>query len=133
REINVQMEADMANMEEVVVVGYGTQKKSHLTGAVSSISVKDNLEGRPIADIGRGIQGAAPGLSIAVPSGEVGVDPIIRIRGQIGSLQGGHSPLILLDNVEIPSLQLISPDDVESITVLKDAAATSIYGAKAAL
>src|SRR5690606_22230734 len=60
REINVQMEADMANMEEVVVVGYGTQKKSHLTGAVSSISVKDNLEGRPIADIGRGIQGAAP-------------------------------------------------------------------------
>lgn len=133
REVNVRMEADVTALDEVVVVGYGTQKKSHLTGAVSTINVEDNLQGRAIADIGRGLQGVSPGLSVRTPGGEIGSNPVIRVRGLIGSLNGGDSPLILLDNVEIPNMQMVNPDDVASITVLKDAAATSIYGAKAAL
>ena len=67
-----------------------------------------------------------------VPSGEIGSDPLMKIRGQIGSLQGGSAPLILVDNVEIPSMQILNPDDIESISILKDAASSSIYGAKAA-
>ena len=67
-----------------------------------------------------------------MPNGEIGSDPTIKIRGQVGSANGSSSPLILLDNVEIPSIQIVNPDDVESISVLKDAAAASIYGAKAA-
>ena len=130
--LNVLLVAEDNALDEVVVVGYGTQKKGNLTGAVSSISVKDNLEGRPIADVGRGIQGTTPGLSVTIPTGEIGSDPVIKIRGQIGSIAGSSDPLILLDNVEIPSINIVNPDDIESITVLKDAAASSIYGAKAA-
>lgn len=117
--------------QEVIVVGYGTQKKINLTGAVSTVDVKKTLGGRPIADVGRGLQGAASGLSVTIPSAEVGSDPIIKIRGSLGSLQGGNSPLILLDNVEIPSIQIVNPSDIASITILKDAASASIYGAKA--
>ena len=130
--LDVTLSDDNQALEEVVVVGYGTQKKGNLTGVVSTINVKDNLQGRAIADVGRGIQGTTPGLTVVVPSGEVGSDPVMKIRGQMGSIAGGSSPLILLDNVEIPSIQLVNPADVESISVLKDAAASSIYGAKAA-
>jgi TonB-linked SusC/RagA family outer membrane protein len=129
--INVSLLSDFFDVEQVVVVGYGTQKKANLTGAVASVDTKV-LEARPIADVGRGLQGTTPGLTVVVPSGEIGSDPIMKIRGQIGSLQGGSSPLILVDNVEIPSIQLLNPDDIESISVLKDAASSSIYGAKAA-
>ena len=130
--LNLQLEAEDSFLDEVVVVGYGTQRRGNLTGALSSINVKENLEGRPIADVGRGIQGATPGLTVTIPSGEVGSDPRIRIRGAISSVQGNGNPLVLLDNVEIPSIQYVNPDDVESITVLKDASSASIYGAKAA-
>jgi TonB-linked SusC/RagA family outer membrane protein len=118
-------------LNDVIVVGYATQRKGNLTGAVSTVSPK-TLQARPIADVGRGLQGAAAGLSITVPSGEVGSDPLIKIRGQIGSVNGTSSPLILLDNVEIPSIQVVNPADIGSITILKDAASASIYGAKAA-
>ncbi len=127
----INLAPDVEALGEVVVVGYGTQKKANLTGSVSSVDTKV-LEARPIADVGRGLQGTMPGLTVVVPSGEIGSDPIMKIRGQIGSLQGGSSPLILLDNVEIPSMQLLNPDDIESISILKDAASSSIYGAKAA-
>lgn len=130
--LNVVLKDDDKSLSEIVVVGYGTQKKANLTGAVTSIDVKKTLDARPVADVGRALQGAAAGLSVTIPSGEVGSDPIIKIRGQIGSFKGGSSPLILLDNVEIPSIQLVNPSDIASITVLKDAAASSIYGAKAA-
>ena len=129
--IDVLLQESMASLQEVVVVGYGEQKKTNLTGAVASVDT-ELLESRPIADVGRGLQGSTPGLNIVIPSGEIGSDPLIRIRGQFGSTQGGASPLILLDNVEIPSIQLVNPDDIESISVLKDAASASIYGAKAA-
>jgi len=127
----IMLEADVAMLDEVIVVGYGTQKKANLTGAVSTVDTKI-LEARPIADVGRGLQGTVPGLSVVIPNGEIGSDPLMKIRGQIGSLKGGSSPLILLDNVEIPSLQILNPDDIESVSILKDAASSSIYGAKAA-
>jgi len=123
---------DALMLENAVVVGFGTQKKANLTGAVASIDASKQLESRPIPDIGRGLQGATPGLNVRIGSTEVGSDAIIRIRGQVGSYNGSAAPLILLDNVEIPSLNLINPDDIESISVLKDAASASIYGAKAA-
>lgn len=131
-EVNITLEEDAQIMQEVVVVGYGSQKKENLTGAVASVNIGQTLDSRPIADVGRGLQGSVPGLSVVVPSGEVGSDPIMKIRGQIGSIQGNATPLLLLDNVEIPSIQMVNPDDIESISVLKDAAASSIYGSKAA-
>ena len=129
--VNINLESSNEVIDEVVIVGYGQQKKANLTGAVASVDTKV-LEARPIADVGRGLQGTTPGLSVVIPSGEVGSDPVMKIRGQLGSIQGGSAPLILMDNVEIPSIQMLNPDDIESISVLKDAASASIYGAKAA-
>ena len=130
--IDVILEDDALLLENAVVVGFGVQKKENLTGAVAAIDAEKVLDSRPIADIGRGLQGTAPGLNIRIGSAEVGSDPIFRIRGQVGSANGSASPLILLDNVEIPSINVINPDDIESVSVLKDAASASIYGAKAA-
>lgn len=130
--MTIMMKEDNEVLSEVVVVGYGAQKRADITGAVASVDVGKTLESRPIADVGRGLQGAVPGMNIVIPTGEVGSDPLIKIRGQIGSVNGGSSPLILLDNVEIPSIQLVNPNDIQSITVLKDAASASIYGSKAA-
>ena len=130
--INVTLDEEDNSLEEVVVVGYGTQRKEHLTGAVSSVNVEEVMGSRPIPDAGRGLQGAVPGLSVVIPSGEVGSDPVMKIRGQIASIQGSSNPLILVDNVEVPSINMINPSDIESISVLKDAASSSIYGSKAA-
>jgi TonB-linked SusC/RagA family outer membrane protein len=128
---NVSLESSFEQLEEVVAVGYGTQKKTNLTGAVASVDMTV-LDSRPVPDVGRGLQGTTPGLSVVIPSGEIGSDPILKIRGQFASMAGGSSPLIMMDNVEIPSIQMVNPDDIESISILKDAASASIYGAKAA-
>jgi TonB-linked SusC/RagA family outer membrane protein len=124
---------DTQGLDEVVVVGYGTQKRANLTGAVSTVDT-EVLEARPITDVARGLQGTTPGLTITAPSGQIGENPIIKLRGSVGTLGtgGGAEPLILVDNVEIANLQMINPQDIESISVLKDAASTSIYGARAA-
>ncbi|MGI8601167.1 MAG: SusC/RagA family TonB-linked outer membrane protein [Chitinophagaceae bacterium] len=129
--ININLSVGLETLNEIVVVGYGTQRRGNVTGAVSNVNMQ-TLSSRPIADAGRGLQGVVPGLSVRIPSGEVGSDPLLRIRGFIGSIQGSSAPLVLVDNVEIPSIQMINPNDIESITVLKDAASSSIYGAKAA-
>ena len=130
--VKVVLKEDSELLSEVVVVGYGTQKKANLTGAVATVDVNKTLDSRPIADIGRGLQGSVPGVNITIPTGEIGSDPLIKIRGQIGSISGNNTPLILLDNVEIPSIQMVNPNDVQSISVLKDVASSSIYGSKAA-
>lgn len=130
--MKVVLKEDAMMLSDVVVVGFGNQRKENLTGAVASVNVGKTLESRPLADVGRGLQGAAAGLNVRLTTAEVGAEPLMRIRGQFASISGGASPLILLDNVEIPSIQLINPDDIESISVLKDAASASIYGAKAA-
>lgn len=133
--MNIILKADNRRLEDVVVVGFGTQRKANLTGAVSTVDVSKTLESRPISDIARGLQGTVPGLTITTASGDLGRNPNIRLRGMAGSLNtgaAGAQPLILVDNVEIPSLQMVNPQDIESISVLKDAASTSIYGTRAA-
>lgn len=131
--IDVILEESNQNLQEVVVVGFGTQRKANLTGAVSTIDT-EVLESRPITDVGRALQGTTPGLTITTSSGNIGQNPTIKLRGNTGSLTGtgGAQPLILVDNVEIPNLQLVNPEDIESISVLKDAASASIYGTRAA-
>lgn len=130
--MNVVLKENTGELSEVVVVGYGNQRKANLTGAVSSVDLDKSLSSRPIADVSRGLQGTTPGLTIVVGNGEVGSDAVMKIRGQIGSIYGNSAPLILLDNVEIPSIQLVNPNDIETISILKDAASASIYGSKAA-
>ena len=130
--MKVVLKDDTELLDEVVVVGYGAQKKVNLTGAVASVDVNKTIDSRPITDIGRALQGAVPGLTITTNSGEIGGAPTIKIRGSIGSPNGDSKPLILVDNVEVTDISMVNPDDIESISVLKDAASASIYGARGA-
>ncbi len=132
--INITLREDTRALDEVVVVGYGTQRKANLTGAVGSISVEDQLEGRPIANVGTGMQGAVAGLTVTNSSGRIGDSPKFRIRGAVGTLlnESGSQPLILVDGVEISDISMINADDIKEISVLKDAASSSIYGTRAA-
>lgn len=132
RNLKVVLQEDSELLDEVVVVGYGSQKKVNLTGAVASVDVNKAIDSRPITDIGRALQGAVSGLTITTTSGEIGGAPTIKIRGSVGSPNGSANPLILVDNVEITDISLVNPDDIESISVLKDAASASIYGARGA-
>ncbi len=134
REINIVLKEDTRLLDEVVVVGYDTQRKANLTGAVGSVSVEDQLEGRPLANVGTGMQGAVAGLTVTNSSGRLGDAPKFRIRGAVGTLlnEGGSQPLILVDGVEISDISMINADDIKEISVLKDAASSSIYGTRAA-
>ncbi|WP_159520524.1 TonB-dependent receptor [Sunxiuqinia indica] len=127
--INVVMAEDAIGIEEVVAVGYGTQKKVNLTGAVSSVDMTTVLGSRPVTDASKALQGAIPGLQITYGSGQPGSETDINIRG-FTSINGGE-PLILVDNVPM-QLEDINPRDIENVSVLKDAASTAIYGARAA-
>ena len=129
--INVTLVADVTDIEEVVVVGYGVQKKVNLSGAVDAIDAQE-LESRPITNLSQGLQGVAPNLNIDFASGSPGATAQINIRG-VTSINGG-SPLILIDNVPASSAELnrLAPEDVAEISVLKDAASAAIYGARAA-
>jgi len=131
--LDVVLDSDDTALDEVVVVGYGSQRRSNITGAVSTVDTEKTFETRPITDVGRALQGAVSGLSVSTPSGDLGGDPTIRLRGVSGSLQtqGGASPLILVDGVEVPSLSMINPTDIETMSVIKDASA-AIYGSRAA-
>lgn len=128
--LKITLKEDNKLMEEVVVVGYGTQKRVNLTGAVATIDIDKTLASRPITDLGRGLQGSSPGLMITTSSGNIGTAPQIHLRGIDGSINADSAPLILLDNVEIPNMMMVNPADVESISILKDAASASIYGAR---
>ena len=132
--MKVVLKDDTELLDEVVVVGYGAQKKVNLTGAVANVDVQEAIASRPVTDIAKALQGITPGLSITTNVGGIGVDSNIKLRGATGSLSAteGTSPLILVDNVEVPSLSLVNPDDIASISVLKDAASASIYGSRAA-
>lgn len=132
RNLVVHLAADENLLDEVVAVGYGTQRRVNLTGAVATVDVDKQLQGRPITNVASGLQGAVPGLRVSAANGKPGNNSTMKIRGVLGSLQGGTSPLILVDNIEVNDLSLINPDDIESISVLKDAASASIYGIKAA-
>ncbi len=117
-------------LNDVVVVGYGTQKKANLTGAVSVVDVNKTFGSKPLNDPMRA-QGVTPGLNILYGNGGLTSGATVNIRG-VGSINGSARPLILVDNVETTDLSIINPNDIESISVLKDAASTSIYGARAA-
>ncbi|WDF70382.1 TonB-dependent receptor [Sphingobacterium oryzagri] len=129
--LDVTLQSQNGDIEEVVVVGYGTQKKANLTGAVSAISGEE-LESRPIANIGQGLQGQMPGLTVrstgnTAPGNRA---PQFRIRG-VGTW-GDANPLIVIDGIPGGNLNILNPNDIENISVLKDAASSSIYGVRGA-
>ncbi|MBO8451473.1 MAG: TonB-dependent receptor [Bacteroidetes bacterium] len=118
---------DALLMDEAVVVGYGTQKKVNLTGAISTVEASE-LANRATSTLGHMLQGSVPGLNVTMSSGRPGNSPSVNIRG-MNSINGG-SPLILIDGVE-GSLDRVNPNDVESISVIKDASSSAVYGARA--
>ncbi len=126
--ITIALKEDTETLDEVVVVGYGTMKKTDLTGSVATIN-SDILEDRPITNLGSGLQGAIANLNISSANGAPGTGASFNIRGTT-NLSGG-APLILVDGIEMDP-NLINPQDVKDVTVLKDAASASIYGARAA-
>jgi len=129
RKIDISLEEDVQGVEEVVVVGYGIQKKVNLTGAVSSVDVSKMVETRPITNISTGLAGVAPGLYVKSSSNDPGSNASLLIRGQ-GTLNNS-SPLVIIDGVE-GDIGNVSPQDIATISVLKDAASASIYGSRAA-
>ncbi|MFV0505972.1 MAG: SusC/RagA family TonB-linked outer membrane protein [Bacteroidales bacterium] len=128
--IDIVMHPINQQLEEVVVVGYGVQKKENLTGSVAAIDVAETFESRPVTDVAKALQGATPGVIVRTSTGALDQASSIQIRG--GSSLNGGSPLILVNNVETTNLNMLNPDDIESMSVLKDAASASIYGARAA-
>jgi TonB-linked SusC/RagA family outer membrane protein len=127
-DINIQLEPDLNKLEDVVVIGYGQKKKVNLTGSVSLINT-EAIEGKPVTNAYEALQGEAAGLIIQQGSSQPGAVPQINIRGI--STISGNSPLIVVDGV-IGSMNNINPNDIKSISVLKDAASASIYGSRAA-
>ena len=128
--LTITLKDDTQALEEVVVVGYGVQKKVNLTGAVASVK-GDALEHRPVVDATQSLQGLVPGLTVSNSNtGRPGSSGTLTLRGQ-GNLSGSSAPYVLVDGVEM-SLSDVNPSDIESISVLKDAASAAIYGARAA-
>lgn len=127
----IELEPSNTSLDQVVVVAYGSQKKANLTGAVTTVDVSKTMQSRPVNDPAKALQGVVPGLTVTYSNGGLTAGPNINIRG-IGSVSGSSRPLIMVDNVETSDLSIINPNDIESVSVLKDAASTSIYGARAA-
>ena len=128
-DFTVTLTSDTQYLDEVVVVGYGTQKKVNLTGSVSMVTSED-MASRPVSNMSSGLQGLLPGVTVVNASGQPGASgTTIRVRG-VGTI-GNANPLILIDGIE-GDLSTINPEDIESVSVLKDAASASIYGARAA-
>ena len=131
--MTVNLASSAEALDEVVVVGYGTQKKVNLTGAVATVDVAKQLEGRPQQDLAKALQGAVPGLTITSSNGNVNGTPTMKIRGT-GTLSNGEAsdPLIVVDGVPMDDISFLNPEDIKEISVLKDAASSSIYGTRAA-
>lgn len=126
----VVLQEDLQSLDEVIVVGYGTQKKANLTGAVSQVD-SETIENRPITNVSSGLQGLMPGVTVTGASGAPGNNGgTIQIRG-IGTW-GNSSPLVVIDGVPGGNLDILNPNDIESLSVLKDAASSSIYGVRGA-
>lgn len=130
--LNVVLESDAELIDEVVVVAYGTRKKGTIAGSVATVKA-EKMENVPAAGFDQSLQGQTPGLQVISNSGEPSKAAVFQIRGT-NSINSGTSPLFILDGVPISSsdFNTISPGDIESISVLKDASSTSIYGARAA-
>ncbi|AMR32290.1 SusC/RagA family TonB-linked outer membrane protein [Mucilaginibacter sp. PAMC 26640] len=128
-EINVSLKANNTSLNEVVVVGYGTQKRINVTGAVSTISSK-NIENKPVLNTYQALQGESPNLIIQQSTLDPGSDVIVNIRG-VGTL-GDNTPLVVIDGIVGGNLNTINPNDIASVSVLKDAGSAAIYGSRAA-
>ncbi|PRY02929.1 TonB-linked SusC/RagA family outer membrane protein [Pontibacter ummariensis] len=129
--VNVQLGADAKALEEVVVVGYGSQLKKEVTGAVQTISTKE-IKDIPVSQVTQKVQGRVAGVQINQTTGKPGQGMSVRIRGQL-SVTGGSDPLYVVDGFPITgSIGAINPDEIQEITILKDAASTSLYGSRAA-
>lgn len=130
QEINVILKSDLAMLDEVVVIGYGSQKKKDVTGAVAVISSKE-LESRPSTQFGNSLEGKAAGIQVIRSSGQPQAGFSIKIRGT-SSITSGSDPLYIVDGVQTYSVGEINPADIESFTVLKDASSAAIYGSSGA-
>ncbi|WP_460432573.1 TonB-dependent receptor [Arachidicoccus ginsenosidivorans] len=129
KEVHITLTPKVNNLDSIIIVGYGTQRKVDLTGAVATISGKE-LSNKPVPNAVAALQGALPGVTITRSSGQPGKESYgIRIRGF--SSVNGSSPLVLIDGIE-GDMTLLNPDDIENVSILKDAAAAAIYGARAA-
>ncbi|MEZ0484103.1 SusC/RagA family TonB-linked outer membrane protein [Fibrella aquatica] len=129
--INISLAPDIANLNEVVVTSFGTAKREAFTGSAGTISA-DDLALRPITNVGQAISGTTSGVQTTAGSGQPGTAPEIRIRG-FGSISSSNDPLYVVDGIPYTaSIANLSPNDIENITILKDAASTALYGARAA-
>ena len=126
--LNITLKEDSQTLEEVVVVGFGSQKKANLTGSVSQVKMDDVLGERPVTNVKNALQGSMPGLMVS-GGASPGEAKSFNIRGTVSI--NGMNPLVLIDNIE-GDIDLLNPEDIESVTVLKDAASSAIYGARAA-
>lgn len=131
KEINVVLKEDERVLDNVVVIGYGTQQKSHLTGSISKIS-GEKIASANVSDLTNALQGAMTGLSVNNTTSEVGVSPTIRVRGT-GSISADSAPLVIVDGFPISGgLSSLNASDIQSIEILKDASSAAIYGSRAA-
>ena len=128
---NIVLEEDTETLEEVVVVGYGVQRKSDLTGSVASVKASDALKTTPSGNVSDALQGRMAGVSVLSGSGDPSQDNTIRVRG-INSITAETGPLVVVDGFIGGSLQNLNPSDIQSIEVLKDASATAVYGSRGA-
>ena len=129
--LKITLKEDTETLDEVVVVGYGTMKKSDLTGSVASVNAEEMMKRNPV-NLGQGLQGAAAGVSVIRSSGDPEGGFSIRIRG-VATVNGSADPLYVVDGVQVgTSIDFLNPNDVESIEILKDASATAVYGSRGA-
>ena len=124
----VKLKSTMATLDQVVVVGYGTQKRKDLTGAVASVGSKD-IKDLAVTRVDQALLGKVAGVQVKPVSGEPGASPQIRIRG-IGSISAGAGPLYVVDGFPTSGIETLNPNDIESLDILKDASATAIYGSR---
>ncbi|MDE6040169.1 MAG: TonB-dependent receptor [Muribaculaceae bacterium] len=118
-------------LNELVAIGYGSQKRANLTGAVATVDVARTMEARPQQDVLKALQGAVPGLTVLNNTGNVTGAPVVQIRG-VGSLSATQSPLYVVDGVAMDDIRYLNPEEIKEISVLKDASSSAIYGSRAA-
>ena len=129
KQMAVVLEEDTKTLDEVVIVGYGAQKKVNLTGSVAYIKLDDQMNSRPVTSVSAALNGLSAGIGVMQSSGQPGTGATIRIRGT-GTLNNSN-PLVLVDGVEW-DMDAVNPNDIESISILKDASSTAIYGSQGA-
>ncbi len=129
--VDVVLETDINYLDEIVVVGYGVQRKSDLTGAVSSLNAEETMKKMPVSQVSDLLQGRVAGLSVVSSSGAAGASPTMRVRG-VNSIKADGGPLIVIDGFAGGSLDAVNPADIQSIEILKDASSTAIYGSRGA-